>query len=146
MTPLGRSVAHVDGPFDLTSVHLHLGLGATVSALEDFAWSEDYLATYTARFDADGDDGRLVVVSPQHESWAFWERHPAGDEVVYLVAGRVDVVQDDGSGSTTTIELRAGEALVNRLGVWHRSIVHEPGIALFITPGRGTEHRPYDTT
>ena len=25
---------------------------------------------------------------------------------------------------------------------WHTADVHEPGSALFITPGRGTEHRP----
>jgi len=60
---------------------------------------------------------------------------------VVLLAGRVDVVQDDGRAEVT-IPLLAGEAMVNPRGVWHRSVVHEPGMALFITPGRGTEHRP----
>ena len=36
---------------------------------------------------------------------------------------------------------RAGEAMVKG-NVWHTTIVHEPGEALFITPGAGTEHRP----
>jgi hypothetical protein len=40
------------------------------------------------------------------------------------------------------VELRAGLAVVNPRGAWHTVDVHEPGLALFITPGRGTEHRP----
>jgi mannose-6-phosphate isomerase-like protein (cupin superfamily) len=130
---------------DLSHACLHLGLGASVTPLDDFEWSGEYLAGYEARFASDGDEGRLVVVSPQHETWTTWEMHPAGDEVVYLVSGRVDVVQDDGHAETT-LELHAGEALVNGRGVWHRSIVHEPGVALFITPGRGTVHRPIEGT
>jgi len=129
------------GPIDLSRTYLHLGLGATVIELPDFTWSEPYLEGYTARFARDGDDGRLVVMSEQRETWDSWERHPAGDEVVVLLAGRVDVVQDDGRAEVT-IPLLAGEAMVNPRGVWHRSVVHKPGMALFITPGRGTEHRP----
>jgi mannose-6-phosphate isomerase-like protein (cupin superfamily) len=129
-------------PFDLEHVYLHLGTNAAVTPLPDFEWSAEYLANYEARFADDGPEGRLVVVSPQTETWTTWERHPAGDEVVYLLTGRVDVVQDDGSGREVLLELRAGEAIVNPRNVWHRSIVHEPGSALFITPGKGTEHRP----
>ena len=33
-------------------------------------------------------------------------------------------------------------ASINPPGVWHTADVHEPGEALFITPGRGTEHEP----
>jgi hypothetical protein len=40
------------------------------------------------------------------------------------------------------VELRPGEAVVNPRNVWHTATVHEPGDALFVTPGRGTEHRP----
>jgi hypothetical protein len=32
--------------------------------------------------------------------------------------------------------------MINPPNVWHTARVHEPGRALFITPGRGTEHRP----
>jgi hypothetical protein len=38
--------------------------------------------------------------------------------------------------------LQPGEAMVNPRGVWHTADVHEPGKGLFVTPGRGTEHRP----
>ncbi len=131
--------------FDLASTYLHLGLGATVTPLPDFEWSQSYLERYERRFQSDGVEGRLVTVSPEVSTWTQWERHPAGDEVVYLLSGRVDVVQDH-DGTEVTIPLRAGEAMINPKGVWHRGVVHEPGNALFITPGIGTEHRPLDTS
>ena len=37
---------------------------------------------------------------------------------------------------------RFGERVLNPPGVWHTADVHEPGDALFITPGEGTEHKP----
>lgn len=127
--------------FDLSSTHVHLGLGATVTELPDFQWSAEYLDAYEQRFDADGDEGRLVTITPQTETWSTWERHPAGDELVVLLSGRVDVVQElDGLEVTTT--LVPGTAMINPRGVWHRGVVHEPGTGLFITPGRGTEHKP----
>jgi mannose-6-phosphate isomerase-like protein (cupin superfamily) len=127
--------------FDLSSTYLHLGLGATVTELPDFAWTPEYLDAYVERFDADGDEGRLVTVTPQHETWQSWERHPAGDEVVVCISGRFDVVQEV-DGNEVVTPLTPGMAMVNPRGVWHRGVVHEPGDGLFITPGRGTEHKP----
>ena len=71
----------------------------------------------------------------------MWERHPAGDEVVVQLGGRVVVIQD-AAGGEQRLELGPGEALINPKGVWHTADVLEPGDSLFITPGRGTEHRP----
>ncbi len=130
-------------PFDLASTYVHLGLGATATPLPGFEWSASYLESYERRFASDGAEGRLVVVSAQDETWDRWERHPAGEEVVVLLTGRVDLVQEL-DGVEVTTPLRPGEAIINPIGVWHRSIVHEPGTALFITPGLGTEHRPID--
>ena len=58
-----------------------------------------------------------------------------------LLSGRVDVVQDL-DGADHVVELRPGDALVNPVHVRHTAGVHEPGKALFITPGAGTGHRP----
>ena len=88
----------------------------------------DFLATY-----------RLRAI--QGESWTSWERHPAGEELVFLISGHVDLIQDL-DGEEHRIELHAGDAVLNPPGVWHTSDVYEPGDALFITPGQGTEHRP----
>ena len=126
--------------FDLSTTHLHLGLGATAVPLDDFEWTPEYLAGYLERFAADGDEGRLVTVSDQAATWDMWERHPAGEELVLLLSGRVDLVQDLG-GEHHRIALSPGLAAVNPRNVWHTAEVHEPGRALFITPGRGTEHR-----
>ncbi|HEV3212505.1 MAG TPA: cupin domain-containing protein [Acidimicrobiales bacterium] len=129
--------------FDLSTTFIHLGLGAKATPLPEFEWSASYLEGYERRFASDGVEGRLVIVSPQVETWDSWERHPAGEEVVVLLSGRVDLVQEL-DGQTVTTPLRPGEAIINPTGVWHRSVVHEPGSALFITPGLGTEHRPLE--
>lgn len=127
--------------FDLARTFVHLGLGATATPLPDFTWSRENLESYEARFETDGVDGRLVCVTAQDATWDSWERHPAGEEVVFLISGRVDLVQEI-DGAERVVELRPGQAMVNPTNVWHTTRVHEPGSALFITPGRGTEHKP----
>ena len=129
------------GVFDLASTHIHLGLGARAIPLPGFEWSDEYLAGYAARFASDGDEGRLVTMGPVTASWDSWERHPAGEEVVLLLSGRVDLIQRI-EGSERRVPLGPGQAVINPPGVWHTADVHEAGDALFITPGRGTEHEP----
>jgi mannose-6-phosphate isomerase-like protein (cupin superfamily) len=128
-------------PFDLSQTFIHLGLGATATPLPDFEWTPQYLQGYGRRFADDGDEGRLVIINRQEATWSTWERHPAGEEVVVLLSGRVDLVQEI-DGMEQRVELHPGEAVVNPAGVWHTADVHEAGDGLFITPGRGTEHRP----
>jgi mannose-6-phosphate isomerase-like protein (cupin superfamily) len=130
-----------DEAFDLSETHVHLGLGATAVPIPDFQWTPEFLESYATRFESDGDEGRIVCVVPQTATWDSWERHPAGDEVVVLLSGRVDLIQEI-DGTERVIELRPGHAVVNPPGVWHTADVHEPGDGLFITPGRGTEHKP----
>jgi quercetin dioxygenase-like cupin family protein len=48
----------------------------------------------------------------------------------------------DLDGAEHVVELRPGQAVINPAGVWHTARVHEPGVALFVTPGRGTEAKP----
>jgi mannose-6-phosphate isomerase-like protein (cupin superfamily) len=129
------------GAFDLARTFVHLGQGSTATPLPDFEWSVEQVEAYRRRFAADGNEGRLVCVIAQDATWDGWERHPAGEEVVVLLSGRVDIVQDL-DGRDHVVELRPGQAMVNPVNVWHTARVHEPGLALFITPGDGTEHRP----
>jgi quercetin dioxygenase-like cupin family protein len=109
--------------------------------LEDFGWAAGSLARYTADTAADGDEGRLVMIGSEEATWTSWERHPAGDELVVLLAGHGTLVQDL-DGREHRVELHPGEAVINPRGVWHTFEVHEAGRALYVTPGRGTEHRP----
>jgi quercetin dioxygenase-like cupin family protein len=127
--------------FDLRTTCAHLGLGSVVVPLPDFQWSRGYLERYALDTESDGDEGRLVVISPDRGTWTSWERHPAGEELVVKLSGAVTLFQEI-DGAVRAIELAAGLAAVNPRGVWHTVDVHEPGENLFITPGRGTEHRP----
>ena len=81
-------------PFDLSTTYAHLGLGARVEPLPDFQWTPEYLEGYVARTESDGNEGRLVVLMDQRASWDSWERHPAGDELVVLLSGRADLIQE----------------------------------------------------
>ena len=131
----------VSAPFDLSRTFVHLGLDRTATPLPDFTFTPECLAAYAERFADDGTGGRLVCVLAQGQTWDSWERHPAGEEVVYLISGRVDLVQELG-GAEHLVALHSGEAVVNPANVWHTARVIEPGYALFITPGAGTEIRP----
>jgi len=129
--------------FDLsrTFVHLGLGHGPTATPLPDFSFTPECLAEYAEGFAKDGTDGRLVCVFEQDRTWDSWERHSGGEEVIYLISGRVHLVQEP-EDAEHMIELHAGEAAVNPPNTWHTARVHEPGWALFITPGAGAEVRP----
>ena len=99
-------------PFDLRTTSAHLGLGSRAVPIPDFAWTPESLASYERDHLADGAEGRLVVMANEEKT----HEH--------------------------VIEMRAAAAVINPPAVWQRSVVHEPGSVLFITPGLGTEHRP----
>jgi uncharacterized cupin superfamily protein len=128
-------------PFDLADAVVHIGLGSKLTPFLGWSWDEETLARYSEATAGDGAEGRMVSMGLQAESWATWERHPAGDELVLLLEGRVDLIQEI-DGDEVRTSLRGGHAVVNPPGVWHTADVIEPGRALFITPGAGTEHKP----
>jgi mannose-6-phosphate isomerase-like protein (cupin superfamily) len=94
---------------------------------------------------AAGDRDRVVGakrgVTPADFHADEWEMHPAGDEVLYLLTGALDLVLDE-PGGERTVELRAGQGCLVPPGVWHRLILSRPSDLLFITPAHGTRHRP----
>ena len=125
------------GPaLDLTETYLHLSDGAAVTPIEV---GPDFWSMLSGRRDLHA--GRLVVVTHASGNWSTWEMHPAGDEVVSLLSGRVDLILQDGTREWT-VALRARASVIVPQGVWHRAIVHEPSDFLFITRGAGTQHRP----
>lgn len=70
-----------------------------------------------------------------------WEMHPAGDEVLYLLGGALEVVLDWPDGERT-VRLQAGQGCLVPQGVWHRLVLGRPSDLLFVTPAHGTRHRP----
>jgi len=86
-------------------------------------------------------EGRLTAVFPMSEDWPHWERHPAGEELVFCLSGAMDLVLELPEGEHV-VALEPGKGVLVPAGVWHRGIVRAPGDCLFVTPGEGTEHRP----
>ncbi len=127
--------------FDLSSTHIHLGLGSRAIAIPDFEWTPEFLARYATEHATDGDEGRLVMMGATDSSWTTWERHPAGEEVVIVVSGRMTLVQEL-DGVEHRLDLSEGQAAINPRNVWHTADIPAMCRTLFVTPGRGTEHRP----
>jgi quercetin dioxygenase-like cupin family protein len=142
VTLLGMElVTQPPGAIDLTTKPIHLSLGSRALAVEGFEWDERVLSDYAAAVAEDGDEGRIVMVFEDSRSWEVWERHPAGEEVVICLSGRMTLFQEV-DGEQQQVVLRPYEALVNPRGVWHTADVDEPVRFMTITPGAGTEHRP----
>lgn len=125
----------------LSNEFIHLGLGANAIAQPPFDGMEWY-AAYGERYDEkDGDEQRLVSMYTFSESWASWEVHPKGEEVVICTAGEITLHQEHADGSTDTVALKPGEYAINPRGTWHTADVKGSATAIFITAGMGTEHR-----
>ncbi len=69
------------------------------------------------------------------------EMHPDGDEVLFLISGRSDVVLEE-NGEGSAVEMIPGQTLVVLKGVWHRVVPREPSQLIHITPGPRGEWRP----
>jgi mannose-6-phosphate isomerase-like protein (cupin superfamily) len=87
-----------------------------------------------------------VVSRMEHPPPHRGEMHPDGDEYLYFVSGRVQVVLDDGDqdhvGDESRYDVGPGEAFIVPRGVWHRIEVIEPAHLVHVTPGPGSGHRP----
>ena len=70
-----------------------------------------------------------------------WERHPAGDEMLCVLEGRVVLTLMDDTGAESDLLLDARRSAIVPRGVWHRLHVACPARILFVTPGQGSEHR-----
>jgi len=122
--------------FSLADTYIHLRADDSAQTMEGGA---KFWASIGKRDDLDA--GRLIGKTGQSKDWDQWERHPAGDEILVLLSGEMDLVLDMPKGEERA-RVRAGETFVVPKGVWHRAIVHKAGELMFITPGAGTEHRP----
>jgi mannose-6-phosphate isomerase-like protein (cupin superfamily) len=122
------------GTCDLHTTFLHLADTAVVTPLTvgpDF-WSNmpPILST-----------GRMVSILAHDADWRAWEKHPAGDEVIVQLSGRMRLRLELPQGEAL-VDLPAGRCVVVKRDVWHTADVLEAGAALYITEGQGTQHRP----
>lgn len=86
-------------------------------------------------------DGMTVgIVTMDHDAPHGGEVHPDGDEILYVISGRLRVTGD--SEPNAAIELGPGEACIVRKDEWHRVSVLEKTQLIHITPGPSGNHRP----
>ncbi len=123
---------------------VHLRLGAKTVPLPRHTGDVEWYDGYGHDHAADGTEGRLVSMHTFTESWDTWEMHPNGSELVLCVAGAVTLTQEGPDGTTSTVTISAGQAVVNDPGVWHRADLVDgewnPTV-VFITAAAGTEMR-----
>jgi mannose-6-phosphate isomerase-like protein (cupin superfamily) len=122
--------------FSLDGTYIHLRPDESALAMEGGA---KFWAGIADRRDLD--HGRLMGSTGQTADWDHWERHPAGEEILVLLSGELELVLDTDQGEQRA-SLKSGQTFIVPKGVWHRGIVKRPGQLMFITPGVGTEHRP----
>ena len=68
------------------------------------------------------------------------EMHPDGDEVLYLISGRIKVVFPD--SAEEDIDVSPGDGVVVPKGMWHRVDIIEPSQIVYLTPGPNNEFKP----
>ena len=133
------------GPFDLSKSPIHLGsrVGAENPAvpIHDFGFDGPAFEAYIAQHCAPGAPGRLVMIESSPTDWPAWECHAEGDELVIVLDGEADFVQEI-EGAERHMTVRAGSTVINPAGVWHTANVKRPLRAIYITPCPGTQHRP----
>lgn len=122
--------------FDIanTVILLNDSCGArTVAVTEDF-WP----AIMSGRL---GQFSRLVSCFSYDKDWPSWERHPAGEEMVMLLEGEVELVLEQEGGETRVRLSGPGSFVLVPTNTWHTAKIKVPSRMLFITPGEGTENR-----
>jgi mannose-6-phosphate isomerase-like protein (cupin superfamily) len=131
-----------NGPFPLEKHPAHLALDASAIVQPAFTGDMAWYKAYGGRHGDDGVAGRLLSMHTFEGSWASWEVHPQGSEVVIVTAGRLRLHQESG-GVTTALELGPGEYAINPPGTWHTAdAIGGPVTAVFVTSGLGTRTRP----
>jgi len=110
-------------------------LGAVAVDVTDTFWSD---------LDEQYDDfaGRTLVSSFEFtEAWPTWEMHPAGDEIVVLIDGDVEMTLALPGGDETVHLDEPGQFVIVPRATWHTAVPQKPTRMLFVTPGEGTENR-----
>lgn len=88
-----------------------------------------------------GPVSRLISQLSFEKDWETWERHPAGEEFVFLLEGSVELVLEIGGKHERIALTQPGEFALVPKNTWHTAKVQKPTRMLFVTPGEGTENR-----
>jgi quercetin dioxygenase-like cupin family protein len=108
--------------------------------LPGFGFDGPAFEAYIAAHCTPGAPGRLIMIETSPTDWPVWERHNEGDEIVIVLEGRAEILQELPEG-VRRIAIAPGCAIINPAGVWHTADVAQPLRAIYVTPCPGTEHR-----
>jgi mannose-6-phosphate isomerase-like protein (cupin superfamily) len=126
-------------PLRLERDAVHLDSHVGVVPLPGFDHDYD---SYIAAHCTHAAPGRLVSLGTSTEHWPSWETHPAGDELVIVISGRAEFIQELADGKRVRSVVGPKEAIINPAGVPHTANVLEAFTAIYVTPCPGTTHRP----
>jgi uncharacterized cupin superfamily protein len=133
------------GPFDLSKSPIHLPSRVAPDApavpQHGFGFNGPAFEAYMAKHCKPGEPGRLAMIESSPGDWPAWECHDEGDEIVIVLDGEGDFLQEIG-GETRSAPFGPGSAFINPAGVWHTANVRKPMRAIYLTPCPGTRHRP----
>ncbi len=82
----------------------------------------------------------LIACYSFTNDWPTWEMHPAGDEVVMLLAGEATFVLKLADQEQSLTLATPGDYVVVPKGAWHTARINTFAKVLFITPGEGTQN------
>lgn len=82
----------------------------------------------------------LVSAVECRADWPTWERHPNGDEYVYVISGAV-VLHIEAAEGVRKVPIASGGFVIVPRGAWHTAKASVPSRLLHITLGAGTELR-----
>lgn len=68
------------------------------------------------------------------------EVHPDGDELILVISGNPSAVLDTDEGEDT-VELHPGDGFIVPKNTWHRVVINDPSVLVFVTPGPRGDHR-----
>ena len=123
--------------FDPSETYVHL---TSDGAAERLAGGERFWSMPAPELDRFG-GGWLITEFECAADWTNWEMHPDGEEFVYFLSGEAVLVLEQPAG-VSKVPLSGRAAVVVPRGVWHTAKVSRPSRMLFVTRGRGTQHRP----
>lgn len=122
-------------------IHLPSDSKEAATVLADFGFDGPAFESYIDEHCSDSAPGRIIMVETSEADWLTWECHPLGDEVVIVLAGAGEFIQETSDGEER-IAVTAGDTVLNPAGVWHTADISEPIRAVYITPAPGTNHKP----
>ncbi len=99
---------------DILRSYLHVQDGGKT---EQIAVTEQFWSDLVGGSKPELDQGRLMSAFSFSENWPSWERHPAGEELVMLLAGATTLVLEEATGERALMLNAVGTYILVPQGV-----------------------------